>query len=152
VSYWEQYQRAGRNDMPALLFLAWINDEIDDEKVREELPHAYNAAEWPCRYIEPDIWVSALNRLGWVGDQEKPTEPMKVYRAQVGTEVIGLSWTPLRDTAEWFHSRNEMFGFEGRILEMEADPKHVLAAFEGREGIELLIDPAAWIEREGQPA
>jgi hypothetical protein len=130
--------------MPALLLLAWINDEIDDEKVREELPHAYNAAEWPCRYIEPDTWVSVLNRLGWVGDREKPTEPMRVYRAQVGTEVIGLSWTLSRETAEWFHRRNEMFGFdEISILEMEVDPEYVLAMFEGREGTELLIDPSA---------
>lgn len=138
-----QYRRAGRNDMPALLLSAWINDEIDDDTCRAELPHAYNAAEWPCRYIDPATWVAVLERLEWVGEHPRPTEPVTLYRAQVG-RLPGLSWTPDRKTAEWFHRRNEGFKLDNcRILTETIDPEDILGIFDGREGTEYLVDPYA---------
>lgn len=142
AEFWANYHRAGRNEMPALLLRAWLNETISDDECREHICHAYNAAEWPCRLLPPEAWVATFQRLGWAGDLPRPEEPTVLYRAQVGKD-LGLSWTPDLQMAEFFHGRNLLFGFEeAEILAITAQPDWVVARFTGREGEEFLVDPA----------
>lgn len=52
--------------------------------------------------------------------------------------VKALSWTPDRETAEWFAHR---FGENGTVYEAQIHKSHIYAYFSGRNESEVIVDP-----------
>lgn len=129
---------SGRVNGPRILLTAWARGEVTPDEMREHLPPVWDAVEWPLMAAEVDVWVPAFR----FADFDTPSEPATLYRAQVGEMPTGMSWTPDRDVAEWFHSRNQRFGFpDPTVLERVIEPADVLLTHAARDGAEWVVDP-----------
>ena len=136
----------GRNTAPYLLLEWFDTGEIYIDEVRPVLLDVWQMAEWPCQLLPRKQWLSWFRSAGYlteVGDCSW-TGTKRLYRAQVG-RTMGLSWTPDREIAQWYHDRNaNYFQFpNARLLERDVRWSAVLATLNDRtEGrLEVLVDP-----------
>lgn len=128
---WEQvHERAGRNDMPALLFNH--QNDMDDDELAKGIHAAWVLAEWPVEALDVrenwgpgqehvllhsgmDLWTEYLfERVGPLHNDQrvsedellpKDGEPLVVYRGAIPDLAVGMSWTKDRARAEWFARR-----------------------------------------------
>lgn len=139
------FATVGRNANPVCLALWRRLGIVSDADLARAVPDAWSAAEWPCRAVPRRIWLEWFAVAGFVSDppgRPAPTEPLEVWRAQVG-RVLGLAWTTSEERGRWFHDRNaNYFKFSGaRLLRGTVQPAGVLALCDGREESEVIVHP-----------
>lgn len=145
VSWSEVSGRAGRNDLPYLLFTnVWRLDPAD-------LPNAINSAWYMCEYpekqVEPDMWCDLFDTVGYIVDgipakrEEDLPEFVTVYRGCLPERVGGMSWTTELETAHWFASRWVNYGKgELPVYRASIPREYVLAKVGSRGEHEVIID------------
>jgi hypothetical protein len=154
--------RAGRNDLPGLLF-----QHLDDLPVHDlpkALGEAWTAAEWPEALIPRDAWLWAFGLAtqgGYdaiiVDDEVVEREEsgdlaeadidglVTLYRGAIPARRDGMSWTPNRGIAEWFaHRFDGMEGDQGgKVWRANIPAAWVVAIFTTARGeAEFVVDTA----------
>lgn len=151
MKMWDEVSaRAGRNDLPYLLFTnIW---QMDHEQIALGLHDAWRMAEWPERAVEPDMWAMLYRMVGFTveGVQADPKDhlPAEVvlYRGATPDRKMGMSWTTDPQVAQWF--ANRFVGYETHVYRTTVRRDQVLA-MGGRDGEhEVILDVEQLDERK----
>ena len=141
--------RLGRNDMPYVLFTNLYYMTVEDVAVA--LEQSWTMAEWPCRLIEPDLWLEAFDLVldeynAYVTDngvlESWDTLPEKVtlYRGAFKDDIEGMSWTGSLSVAKWFAHRWALAGKDGVVVTTTVPRSAILAHFTDRNEDEYVIN------------
>lgn len=135
--------RAGRNDLPYLLFTNL--HQIDPADLPQAVTNAWQMAEWPEQHADQELWLMAFEMAGFTVDGEPADravlpETMTLYRGCTPERLNGMSWTTDLKTAQWFAKR---FGDEGEVYQIEIPSEFVLAKIDGRKEAEVVVDTLA---------
>lgn len=149
-------RRAGRNDMPAILFTYWERLPAQDKP--KALSEAWGMAEYPEILAEPDLWIAAFDEVGYMvdgkfmdrGDDPDLPETVTLWRGAVPERRNGMSWSLNRDQALWFATRWD--GMEGTsnayLYRIEIPHDYVLARLTGRHENEAVVDTSTFEDEE----
>lgn len=152
--------RAGRNDLPGLLF-AHLSGLAPHDLARG-VGEAWTMAEWPEDHASQLAWLAAFDAATG-GDQDAilvdgevmPREEsgdlaeadmdglVTLYRGSIASRRHGMSWTPNRAIAEWFaHRFDGMEGDQGgKVWRANIPAAWVVAIFNnGRGEAEFVVD------------
>lgn len=143
--------RLGRNDLPAALAYAVIENRLTDPvEIAKGLDDAWTMCEWPGRAMDYDVWLNlfglALEDGEYLHDgeirlQTDLPETIVLYRGAHSEHERGMSWTTSFERAHWFATRLAMFSGPHRIFRMEVPRDMVLAYSHERRGEwEYVID------------
>lgn len=126
-------------DMPDLILTLIEYDVFTPEAAVALMNHAWTGTEFPSQNAEPERWVDAFRIAGWVSDNddERPTEPIRLYRGAELEHAAGMSWTANADTARWFANR---WAKGGEVFWAIFQPHELLARFSGRNEDEYVVD------------
>jgi hypothetical protein len=97
--------QAGRIHGPALLYRAWNARAIDRETLTRHVGPIWSSAEYPDMALAWTDWRSMFDQAGYTSDGvpvERPSEPMKLYRAAAESDRLGHSWTENEQVARSF--------------------------------------------------
>lgn len=131
-----------RNDAVNVLWYAYTKGFVRGAALAAVLPDAWSGPEFPMRRLKRQTWLQLFSEAGFCSDKGRPapTEPIEVWRAQVG-RTLGLAWTTDRKKARWFHSRNLRVGLQSTLLRGIVTPRGVLAFIDGRNENEVIVHP-----------
>ncbi|KAB8294532.1 hypothetical protein [Bifidobacterium avesanii] len=116
--------KRGRNDMPALLWDAYVNDWLPLEQFAIGLEDAWVGCEWPGRQVLGsgcgEEWNEMFEHCGYLENTTisayPETPPAILYRAAPEFYKTGMSWTDDLEQAKWFNDRNNgYFHIQSRI-------------------------------------
>lgn len=161
--------RAGRNDLPGLLFEHL--DMLAHHDLPEAVTEAWQMAEWPEEFAPRAAWLWAFDRATDDGqdailvDEEvvqreasgdlaaltDETGCVTLYRGAIPARRDGMSWTNDRAMAEWFaHRFDGMAGDQGgRVWRITVPATYVLAILTGgRREAEVVVDTSEFDETE----
>lgn len=151
--------RAGRNDMPTILFYSIMDGRLTDKaQIALGIERAWTGCEWPgitfdsnasgevSRQAWHSIFMHALE-TGEFLDETTPRdltalpEELTLYRGAPESHKIGMSWTTDFERAHWFATRmNVLFG-GGKVYRITIPRDWVLAKFhEARSESEYVLD------------
>jgi hypothetical protein len=142
--------KSGRNQAPWWLWGYWKGGEmwkgyeVPLDILRQLLPDAWSASEWPGRTLKMWVWLAMFKEAGFVSDcgSPAPVAPLVLYRGATPSCVRGFSWTKDIDVALRFARRNELFGFdEAAVYEVTVPPHAVLAHIMDRSEDEVVLNP-----------
>lgn len=141
--------RAGRNDLPYLLFTHVT--EIREEDLPDAVCEAWHMAEFPEKQAGADLWTALFDHVGYVVDGAKRDleaelpEVVTLYRGCTAERVGGMAWTADEAKARWFAERFR--GMAGAaptfVYRIEVPREYVLARITGRGEDEYVVDAAA---------
>lgn len=143
-------ERAGRNDMPAILAEARSTGSLMPSEVAKGLADAWTMAEWLARIFDKDIWRvifgmalsddDFLTDDGVVLPHTELPEVLTLWRGALPDYSEGMSWTSDKEEAIWFAHRLDHDEFVGHVYEITVGREVVLAKFDDRGESEYVID------------
>lgn len=134
-----------------LIFLKYVSPHLSQKDFSEILASAWIMCEAP--HNDPDVGLGKLVAMFQAADPrvlmdedeyrefQGLGDTLTVYRgvtAYNAENVKALSWTPSRQTAEWFAHR---FGEDGTVYEATIAKEHIYALFNGRNESEVIVNP-----------
>lgn len=120
-------------DFSKILADAWIRSEnpnCDTNVSKSKLISMFKQADPHELMLEDEL-----------RQYEELDDTVTVYRGVTShnaKNIKALSWTLDREKAEWFAHR---FNEDGTVYEAEIDKQHILALFNGRNELEVIVDP-----------
>lgn len=123
--------------------LIWqVYERFECSKVADALILAWTICHAPLAKLSARHWVRMFKAAGFVTDgPAQPSEPVTAYRAaECWTNGWGLAWTLDRSVADTFCERRNAAGLPSRVYEVVAQPRTVLARFDGREESEVVLN------------
>lgn len=135
--------REGRNAGPSLLSDAYGEAKITAETVTALIGGIWSGAEYPDRQLDHDTWRWLFNVAGFTVDgapAPRPTEPIRLWRGTVPARRTDWSWTTDRSIAEGYANGTAARRPTGRLYVLLAPPEALLAANNGRDEAEYVID------------
>ena len=129
--------KRGRNDMPALLYAAYVGRWLPRDQFAIGLEDVWVGCEWPGREIlgdGGDEWECMFEYCGYLENaviaQPPVVPPAILYRAAPNFYKGGMSWTDDLKQAEWFNERNnDYYRLESRIWTYRPTRFELLAHF-----------------------
>ena len=149
--------RAGRNDLPLLLFYNFHTLPLEDRP--KAVARSWMMPEWPEGHLPPEVWVTFFRAVGYLvdeacGDRGTLPEQLTLYRGAIPSRRLGMSWTGDRDRAEWFAHRFDGIRGDslGKVWTVTVPRSLVLARITERREDEYVLDTTAFSKRSISPA
>jgi hypothetical protein len=140
-------ERAGRNDMPAILVYACAHGQLLPKEVAKGLADAWTMCEWPRQAMESKYWRIIFGMAlddhefikdnGEIGLHSELEPTLTLWRGAMPEYREGMSWTDDRDLAKWFATR---LNFSGCLYEITIPNDAILANFNNRGEREFVVD------------
>lgn len=98
----------------------------------------------PHRLLSIDDWVTLYRHVGLVDhyrniEDQRPTQPIRLYRGATDPGAAGMSWTPDRYTAWWYTAERPG---SGSVWVADVEPGRLLAHYPWRfHADEWVVDP-----------
>lgn len=105
---------------------------------------AWQMCEFPGRAVRRRDWVAMFQAAGYRHDDapaERPAEPLTLYRGAPTKYRRGMSWTSSRETAEWFHERNQAWGYDSAVWVAQVPPTRLHCRIDDRKEAEYVVNP-----------
>lgn len=130
------YERPYR--MSQLMLWTFL-DKLTLEQLRELLPNVWTDTEHPFQFGYTKV-VNLFKKAGFLTDIPGLQAPVEceVYRGCLPAHKRGISWTLDETRARWFAKR--LNGDKGHVYKTIAPPSIILAAFNGRDEQEILVN------------
>ncbi len=134
-----------RSQLARDLYRDWIGKEISDETLARRLIRIWAYVENPSSVLTETRWLQLFRAAGFLSDYgaSPPSEPIEVWRSQIGTVGLGMAWTRREEVARWFHE-NKHHGYrqeDRALLRTFIEPSGVLALIrKSRVPLQLVDD------------
>lgn len=135
---------AGRVYGPRCLLVLDVYKCLDPSIYAEVVSDVWGMAEYPLMSMRKTDWLALWRKAGFTIDNvraedQRPKEPLVLWRSAHPTYKRGLSWTDSRKVAEWFQQAR--YGTQ-RLYQCEVPPDRLLARIheQGRGEHEWIAD------------
>lgn len=148
---WDQLSaRAGRNDMPGILAVAILKNQLSRKELAKGIAETWIMAEWPVQAMDTNVWAYVFTQVcdegyfltddGEVKSHDELPEVMTLYRGCLPEFKEGMSWTTNKEEAIWFAHRLDHHENIGHLYTITVPCDIVFAKFDGRGEGEIVIE------------
>lgn len=135
--------RVGRVHGPALLEALVESYGLRVDVLAQVIGDVWSDAEYPDRALPHDTWREYFSIAGYTVDgkrQDRPTDPIRLYRGSVPERRADWSWTDNRQIAERYASGDFYHRLPGQVWAADVAPWRLLARNTGRSEDEYVVE------------